>query len=62
MSSQEVFDFIASIFMATFEVLKAGSDFVNWIFIVIITIALVVWMFMQAKYNAAEMKEQGSLK
>lgn len=62
MSSNEVFAIIADIFMATFEIIKAGNNYVNWFFIVIIFIALVVWMFMQAKYNKEEMTKYGSLK
>lgn len=62
MNSNEVFALIADIFMATFEIIKAGNNYVNGLFIVIIFTALVVWMFMQARYNKEEMKKYGSLK
>lgn len=62
MNSNEVFALIADIFMATFEIIKAGNNYVNWMFIGIIFVALVVWMFMQARYNKEEMEKYGSLK
>ncbi|MDR9399422.1 hypothetical protein [Salibacter sp.] len=44
----------------TFELLKAGNNYVNWFFIVLIAIVLTGWVVMQQKYNK-EAKENGTL-
>jgi hypothetical protein len=44
----------------TFELLKAGNNYVNWFFIVLVAIVLTGWVVMQQKYNK-EAKENGTL-
>lgn len=62
MNSSDFWYSVGDLFIESFALLRLGGDAVNWFFISIITIALVVWMFMQQKYNSAEMKESGKLK
>ena len=62
MSSTEFFEGLGNFFTESFAILRLGGNAVNWVFIVAITVALVVWLFMQGKYNSAEMKESGKLK
>jgi len=62
MNSSEFWYGVGNFFTDTFGILRAGGNFVNWIFIVIIFVTLLAWLSMQAKYNSAEMKEDGKLK
>ena len=62
MNSSDFWYAVGDVFTETFKILPLLGDAVNWLFIVLIAIALTVWMFMQAKYNAVEMKESGRLK
>ncbi|UTW64859.1 hypothetical protein KFE94_09195 [bacterium SCSIO 12643] len=62
MNSSDFWYAVGDFFTETFKILPVLGDFVNWLYISIITIALIVWMFMQQKYNSAEMKESGKLK
>ncbi len=62
MNSSDFWYEVGGFFTETFKILPILGDSVNWTFIVFITVALTVWMFMQAKYNSVEMKESGKLK
>ena len=62
MSSTEFWTGIGQFFTDSFGILRAGGNAVNWVFIVAIFSALVIWLTIQAKYNATEMKEDGELK
>lgn len=62
MSSSSFWYGVGDMFTESFAILRAGGNFVNWIFIVAIALALVVWMLMQMKYNSEEMKNEGALK
>ncbi len=62
MNSSDFWYGVGDFFTETFKILPVLGDLVNWLYISIITIALIVWMFMQQKYNSAEIKESGKLK
>ena len=62
MNSTEFWTGVGQVFTDSFGILRAGGNFVNWIFIVAIASALLIWLFKQAKYNSTEMKESGKLK
>lgn len=62
MNSSDFWYGVGDFFTETFKILPVLGDSVNWLFITVIAVALVVWLFMQQKYNAAEMKESGRLK
>jgi len=62
MNSTEFWTGVGQFFTDSFAILRAGGNFVNWIFIVAIGSALLIWLFKQAKYNSTEMKESGKLK
>ena len=62
MNSTEFWTGVGQFFTDSFAILRAGGNAVNWVFIIAIGAALLVWLGMQAKYNAAEMKEDGKLK
>lgn len=62
MNSTEFWTATGQLFTDSFGILRAGGNYVNWIFIVAIGTALLIWLFKQAKYNAIEMKEDGKLK
>lgn len=62
MNSSDFWYAVGDIFTETFKILPVLGDTVNWMFIGFISAALTVWMFMQGKYNSAEMKESGKLK
>lgn len=62
MNSSDFWYGVGDLFTESFAILRMGGNAVNWLFITIITMALVVWMFMQQKYNSAEVKESGKLK
>jgi len=62
MNSSDFWYSVGDLFTETFKILPVLGDAVNWLYISIITVALIVWMFMQQKYNSAEMKESGKLK
>lgn len=62
MNSSDFWYSVGDVFTESFAILRAGGNAVNWIFIVTIFVALVVWMFMQAKYNSKEISESGELK
>ena len=62
MNSSEFWYSVGNLFTDSFAILRAGGNAVNWVFIVAIFTALVIWMTIQAKYNATEMKEDGKLK
>ncbi len=62
MNSSEFWYGVGDFFTESFAILRLGGNAVNWFFIVIIFLALVVWMVKQSKYNSQEMKESGKLK
>jgi len=62
MNSTEFWTGVGQFFTDSFGILRAGGNYVNWIFIVAIATALLIWLFMQSKYNSVEMKEDGKLK
>jgi len=62
MNSSEFWYSVGDFFTDSFAILRAGGNAVNWMFIVAIGTALLVWLGMQAKYNAKEMSEDGKLK
>lgn len=62
MNSSDFWYSIGDFFTETFKILPVLGDSVNWLFISIIASGLTIWLFMQAKYNATEMKESGKLK
>ena len=62
MSSSSFWYGVGDFFTESFAILRAGGNFVNWIFIIAISLGLLVWMFMQQKYNSEEMKNDGALK
>ena len=43
MNLQEILAPIGDLFMWTFGLLEAGNDYVNWLLIIIIALALVYW-------------------
>ncbi|KAB1063197.1 hypothetical protein [Salibacter halophilus] len=51
---------IGDLVTLTFELLKAGNNYVNWFFIVLIAVVLTGWVVMQQKYNK-EAKQNGTL-
>jgi hypothetical protein len=62
MNSSDFWYAVGDFFTETFKILPVLGDSVNWLFIGIIATGLTVWLFMQASYNKAEMKESGKLK
>ncbi len=58
MSWNDLIFWIADFISGTFEILKAGENYVNWLYITIITVILLGWLMMQAKYSK-EAKESG---
>lgn len=62
MNSSDFWYAVGDFFTETFKILPVLGDSVNWMFIGLIAMGLTIWMFMQAKYNAKEMKESGKLK
>lgn len=62
MNSSDFWYSVGGFFTDSFAILRAGGNTVNWMFIVFISAALLVWLGMQTKYNAEEMKEDGELK
>ncbi len=62
MNSSDFWYSIGDLFTEAFKILPVIGDAVNWTIITIIASGLLIWMFMQAKYNAVEMKESGELK
>lgn len=62
MNSREFWFAVGDICKEGFELLIYLGNGINWIFIIIIIIALTTWLFMQGRYNAQEIREQGSIK
>jgi hypothetical protein len=62
MNSSDFWYAVGDFFTESFAILRMGGNAVNWFFIVAISVALIVWMVMQSRYNAEEMKENGKLK
>lgn len=61
MSWNDLIFAIADFISGTFEILKIGENYVNWFYIVLITIILGGWLAMQAKYNK-EAEQTGGYK
>lgn len=54
MNLQEILAPIGDLFMWTFGLLEAGNDYVNWLLIIIIALALVYWTIKLVGFQGEE--------
>ena len=54
MNLQEILAPIGDLFMWTFGLLEAGNDYVNWLLIIIIAVALVYWTIRLLGFESEE--------
>ena len=54
MNLQEILAPIGDLFMWTFGLLEAGNDYVNWLLIIIIALALVYWTIKLVGFEGEE--------